>query len=429
MHDKFTLDKVNNKDKRKSTNDFQHTSMHLEKAKDHKKVSKRQTLQVIGENSGPNSPVKLTTLSLNLLSKKYDDYILPVYSNKKIGPIKSFSYTTYRGIIKEYNEDKVSVASIIEKPPNSKFSPWPKMSYFAIFDGHGGEDCSEYLRDNFLQFLVENKNFPFDIKVAMTEAFKEIEESFFKLKCKDTLEESNISGSCALVAVIFDNKVYMANIGDSRAIMSINNGTKIKQLTVDHKPDNLTEFERALKNGSKIYLDDNDDPDRDPSKIQFIKDKNELKKKQEEKFNSEEEKVFREYPSDLAVMRTVGDIKAKKKEFGGNPGTIINVPDIFIYDINTGDDFIIMGCDGIFDDLSNQDIIDAAWNVFKHRGKTKNYDIHELSMEACDFIMKCAMEKESTDNLSCIVLGLEGLDKHLKNVELKKKVHNYINNK
>ena len=70
MHDKFTLDKVNNKDKRKSTNDFQHTSMHLEKAKDHKKVSKRQTLQVIGENSGPNSPVKSTTLSLNLLSKK-----------------------------------------------------------------------------------------------------------------------------------------------------------------------------------------------------------------------------------------------------------------------------------------------------------------------------------------------------------------------
>ena len=290
-------------------------------------------------------------------------------------------------------------------------------------------NIAEYLKENYLKFLVSNRNFPLDIKLSMTEAFKEIEESFFKLKCKEKLEESDISGSCALVAVIFDNKLYIANIGDSRAIMSINNGNKIRQLTVDHKPDNLIEFERALKNGSKIYLDDNDDPDRDITKLEFIKDKNELKKKLEEKLGSDEDKVFRVYPSDLAVMRTVGDIKAKKKEFGGNPGTIINVPDIFIYDINSNDDFIVMGCDGIFDDLSNKEIVDAAWMVFKHRGKNKNYDIHELSMEACDLIIKYAMEKQSTDNLSCIVIGLEGVDKYLKNIELKKRVNNYLNNK
>ena len=88
-----------------------------------------------------------------------------------------------------------------------------------------------------------------------------------------------------------------------------------------------------------------------------------------------------------------------------------------------------MGCDGIFDDLSNQEIVDAAWMVFKHRGKNKNYDIHELSMEACDLVIKYAMEKQSTDNLSCIVIGLEGVDKYLKNIELKKRVNNYLNNK
>lgn len=36
--------------------------------------------------------------------------------------------------------------------------------------------------------------------------------------------------------------------------MSSNGGIKIKQLTFDHRPDNLKEFERAIKNGSKIYL-------------------------------------------------------------------------------------------------------------------------------------------------------------------------------
>ena len=35
--------------------------------------------------------------------------------------------------------------------------------------------------------------------------------------------------------------------------MSVNGGTKVRQLTADQKPDNLKEFERAIKNGSKIY--------------------------------------------------------------------------------------------------------------------------------------------------------------------------------
>ena len=305
---------------------------------------------------------------------------------------------------------------------------WPKISYFAIFDGHGGEECSEFLKNNYMNYLVENANFPFDIKLSMIESFQKIEDDFFKLKCKDNLEDSDKSGSCALVSVIFDNKIYIANIGDSRAIMSIGGGTKVRQLTADQKPDNIKEFERALKNGSKIYLDDNDDPDRDESKIEFIKDKAELEKMKEIKENSKEEKIFRVYPSDLAVMRTVGDIKAKKKEFGGIPGTIINIPEVYIFDINSSDDFIVMGCDGIFDDLSNQEIVNAAWTVFKHRATEKNYDIHELTQEACDLVIKFGLEKQTTDNLSCIIIGLEGLEKFLKMNQLKKKVNNNMNN-
>lgn len=53
--------------------------------------------------------------------------------------------------------------------------------------------------------------------------------------------------------------------------MSSNGGIKIKQLTFDHRPDNLKEFERAIKNVSKIYLDDNDVPNRNNSKLEFLK--------------------------------------------------------------------------------------------------------------------------------------------------------------
>ena len=362
------------------------------------------------------------TLSLKILSKVYDSYENALYSNKQIGPLRSYGYNTYQGLFKKTNEDKIIVVNQIKKPASTKLKTWPKISYFAIFDGHGGEGCSTFLKENYLKYLIENANFPFDIKTSMIEAFQKAEEEFIKQKCKSA-EEFDNSGSCALVCILFDNKVYISNIGDSRAIMSMSGGTKIKQLSIDHKPNNPKEFERAIKNGSKIYID-NDDPDRDISKLVFIKDKSEFEKYKNEK----EEVIFREYPSDLAVMRTIGDVKVKNKEYGGNPGTIISIPEIFIYDISNTEDFIVMGCDGIFDDLSNQDVVEAAWYIYKNRSKTKNYDIHELTQEACDMIIKYGLEKETSDNLSCIIIGLEGLEKYLKNKIAKDKVSSSLNN-
>ena len=423
--------KKQNPKKRNSTKNYTNISKNIDKVMDSDKGSKRKSSQNVNDSrikAFENNSLKSTNLTLNLLTKKYDYYELPKFSNKQIGPLKSFSYNTFQGLFKDYNEDRVSVCSLIKKPSNSKLKTWPKISYFAIFDGHGGEECSEFLKNNYLNYLVENPNFPFDIKLSMIETFQKVEEDFFKLKCTDKLENSDKSGSCALVAIIFDNKIYIANIGDSRAIMSLSGGTKVKQLTADHKPDNIKEFERAIKNGSKIYLDDNDDPNRDESKLEFIKDKLELEKMKEIKLNSTEEKIFRVFPSDLAVMRTIGDIKAKRKEFGGNPGTIINIPEVFTFDINSSDDFIVMGCDGIFDDLSNQEIINAAWLAFKNRANEKNYDIHELSQEACDLVIKFALEKQTTDNLSCIIIGFEGVEKFLKMNQLKKRVNNNMNN-
>jgi serine/threonine protein phosphatase PrpC len=423
--------KKQTRQKRFSTFNFSNMSKKLDKITDSEKGSKRKLSKGVGECATylvDNNLIKPTLSPNELLTKKYDYYESPKFSTKQIGPLKSYSYNTYQGLYKDNNEDRVSVCSLVKKPASSKMKVWPKISYFAVFDGHGGEECSEFLEKNFLNYLVENANFPFDIKLSMIEACQKIEEGFFKEFCKDKIENSNFSGSCALIAVVFDNKIYIGNIGDSRAIMSICEGTKVKQLTMDHKPDNVKEFERALKNGSKIYLDDNDDVDIDESKIHFIKDKIELEKMKAVKENSTEEKIFRVYPSDLAVMRTIGDIKAKKKEYGGIPGTIINIPEIFIYDINSNDDFIVLGCDGIFDDLSNEEVINAAWMAYKHRAKEKNYDIHESTKDACDLVIRVALEKQTTDNLSCIIIGLEGLEKYFQTIQLKEKVNSNINN-
>ena len=364
-------------------------------------------------------------LSLKILNKEYDYYEKAKCSNKQIYSIKSYSYNTYQGLYKDNNEDRIIVISQIKKPASSKMKKWPKMSYFGIFDGHGGEGCSEFLSNNFLKYLIENKNFPFDIKLSLIETFEKVDQEFFKQKCNTTLEESDRSGSCGLVTLLYDNKIFIANLGDSRIIMSINGGDKVKQLSSDHKPNNPKEFERALKNGSKVYIDNGEGNNKDITKLNFIKEKSELEKYKKNE-NNKEEIIFREYPSNLAVMRAIGDIKAKKKEYGGNPGTIINKPDVYIFDINPSNDFIVMGCDGIFDDLSNQEVSDAVWCVFKNELKEKNYDIHGLTQDACDLIIKYALEKQTSDNLSCIVIGLEGLEKYLRNKINKEKINNCI---
>lgn len=49
------------------------------------------------------------------------------------------------------------------------------------------------------------------------------------------------SGSCAIVLLIIDEICYIANVGDSRAILSANSGKNIYAISKDHKPDSETE--------------------------------------------------------------------------------------------------------------------------------------------------------------------------------------------
>ena len=356
----------------------------------------------------------------NAFSKTYPDYGKCVCSQKMQGLMKSYAYNSYKGIVKNYNEDRVIVVSQIQKPQKTIHRTWPKMSYFAVFDGHGGESCSEYLKNNFLDYLIENKNFPHDIKTSITETFDKLEDEFYEKNKQKPKDQIDNSGSCALVAIMTENKIYIGNIGDSRAIMSLNNGTKVKQLSIDHKPNNLKEFERITKNGGKVYIDEDVKEDEngklDESKLNFITDKNDFNQ-----YKCQSEVIFRHFPSHLAVVRSIGDIKVKKPEYGALKGNIIHTPEVFVYDYSPSYDFMVMGCDGIFDDLSNEEIIGAAWHVFKDKAKEKNYDLNLLTEDSCDMIIKYAMDVMTSDNLSCIVIGMEGVQKFISLKKLKEK--------
>lgn len=57
------------------------------------------------------------------------------------------------------------------------------------------------------------------------------------------------SGSCAIAVMIVEETVYIANVGDSRAVLSMNNGSLTHQLTQDHKPCDDRERRRILEAG------------------------------------------------------------------------------------------------------------------------------------------------------------------------------------
>ena len=84
-------------------------------------------------------------------------------SSKKCGHIKSYAANTNQGIIRDYNEDRVSIILNILKPRNKSLPSgveWPQVCFFGVFDGHGGSVCADYLRDNLHNFVVQNEKFP-----------------------------------------------------------------------------------------------------------------------------------------------------------------------------------------------------------------------------------------------------------------------------
>ena len=78
------------------------------------------------------------------------------FASKTHGLITSYAANTHQGIQRNYNEDRVSIILNMTRPSTRKDVPvWPKCSYFAIYDGHGGSECSDFLKDQ-LHLIIIN---------------------------------------------------------------------------------------------------------------------------------------------------------------------------------------------------------------------------------------------------------------------------------
>lgn len=234
-------------------------------SKDSDPFKKIPSTDQIDKKSNSDNPLKKFDkkkskfgLSISQLAKlNYNSYPMVELNTKSLNIISAYGGNTYNGISRSYNEDTIKIITEykLKKPAQKKSGEIvdPTINYFAIYDGHGGDKCSIFLRDKLHDFIFESEFFPIYTLQAINAAYVKAEEVFYqKAVDPNTGKLVDRSGSCAISALIMDEWCFIINLGDSRALFSYDTGKKLVQVSRDHKPNDPIEKERIEKNGGSI---------------------------------------------------------------------------------------------------------------------------------------------------------------------------------
>lgn len=113
---------------------------------------------------------------------------------------------------------------------------------------------------------------------------------------------------------------------------------------------------------------------------------------------------YRVQPGRLSVARTFGDIEAKLTKTQGNPGVVIATPEVSHFRITPDLDFMVIGSDGVFDKLSNKQIINSVWGI---TNRVQERDIHGHCARVAEYILAESVAVQTLDNISCIFIAFE----------------------
>ncbi|KAG6670527.1 hypothetical protein I3843_Q057600 [Carya illinoinensis] len=211
----------------------------------------------------------------------------------------------------------------------------------SVFDGHGGPEAAAYIRKNVIRLFFEDVDFP---------QASEVDEVF--------LEE----GQPLLLLDIW--KVYtwillVANAGDCRAVLS-RKGVAI-DMSKDHRPIYPSERRRVEELGG--YIED--------GYLNGV----------------------------LSVSRALGDWDLKLPSISSSP--LIADPEFQQMVLTEDDEFLIIGCDGIWDVMSSQQAVSLV-----RCGLSRHDDPEQC---ARDLVME-ALRLNTFDNLTVIVVCFSSFD-------------------
>lgn len=347
---------------------------------------------------------------------KARDRELPYFEKAKViikefGAVKAFSVNTHQGTVRNYNEDRVSILlNAQQRFENLQSKNINQCSMFGVYDGHGGADCCNFLKENLHNYLL-TKYKETNIEDVIIKSFKEIDLDFLKRAQKDFYVDT--SGSCAQVLLVVDDKILFINTGDSRGMISKKKGREIIQTTNDHKPHTQLEYSRIFPRQGQLYRVSSNkySHDTEISHALNYKEFAHLDHIQ----NQQNDRIFgpwRVKPGGLSVSRTFGDIESKLSTLGGIDGVVVPDPEVHTFDIDSDLDYALIACDGIFDVLTNEQVNDVVWETvgyYKENQNTINDAYTKCLCDCVNNILKKSLLTNSEDNVTVILVAFRDL--------------------
>eukprot|EP00127_Corallochytrium_limacisporum_P006335 Clim_evm46s225 gene=Clim_evmTU46s225 len=184
------------------------------------------------------------------------------------------------------------------------------------------------------------------------------------------------SGTTAVAAIIREGVIYVANAGDSRAVLC-RGGTAI-DLSFDHKPESEEETRRIERAGGKVSLDGR-------------------------------------VNNNLNLSRAIGDMMYKKNaELPPEEQMITALPDVEIKTLTDEDEFLIIACDGIWNSLTSQETVDYVSEKLKELAKERKVGNQDL-VDVCEqLFLKCMApnthgDGSGCDNMTAVIALMKGM--------------------
>ncbi|RDD41057.1 putative protein phosphatase 2C T23F11.1 [Trichoplax sp. H2] len=231
--------------------------------------------------------------------------------------------------------------------------------FFGVYDGHGGARVAKYAESHVHKVIVKQPEFGRgNVTEAIKKGFLEVDE----LMQRDDNFTDEVSGTTAVTVLIKDKKLYCGNVGDSRAIACVDG--KLVPLSFDHKPNNEGESRRIIAAGGWIE--------------------------------------FNRVNGSLALSRALGDFSFKgNKTKNAKEQMVTAFPDVIDHDVTNKYEFIVLACDGIWDVLSSEEVLDFV----RHRISEQKplQQICEELLSRC-LAPDCFMGGLGCDNMTVIIV-------------------------
>ncbi len=225
---------------------------------------------------------------------------------------------------------------------------------FGIFDGHGehGDYCSYYAANNVPFYLEKEIQAAGGINSLDGQHLEKIYTKAFT-RCNKALHKSNIddslSGTTGITVIVHGDSLFVANVGDSRAIIATEIDGKLKYapLSDDQTPFRQDERERLKKEGAKIMT---------LEQIEGNEPIHENWGAETGDFIDESGNPPRVWDSSLerpgcAFTRSIGDAVAEDVGVHAEP-------ELLTWKLSPNDKFCVIASDGVFEFLTSQAVVD-----------------------------------------------------------------------